>query len=668
MLKKMAKLLAGTRPVQAMERRAGPGPAGFGWASFFAGRFATKCSLVPKPAPTCLIMALVLLAPTPSMAFDFFGLFGGKGAKEAQRVIDPTPYVATLKTKGGELRDALEDASLLISEQEKVPSGTVGLLARARNDRQRLIATLYREGRYGGTVRITVNGTVLDQVPVDADLRAGEPARVVIDVTPGPPFTFGKVEVTGAEDASVLPELGLVPGQPARSALILRVERKLVEDWKARGHPFASAAERQVTANHRENRLDVFLHIAPGPSARFGAVEVRGAKDVDARFIARQAAIPPGAPYDPEILRKAAKRLRELELFDSIVIREGESLAADGSLPVSITVSERKPRIVGVGVTASNTDGAGVEAYWVRRNVFGSGEFLRFEGAVGRLGEGGEFEDLDLHGAVLFSKPGLFGPENTFTSKLAADQENPDAYSKKAISGEVGLSRRYSDMLTGRIGAEFELARIRDVTGKDTYFLAGIPVEFIYDTRDSVLDPTQGVSASVLLEPQHDFENGTGFLVAKGSVATYKSLDPHDRLILAGRIAAGSIFGAGVASIPADRRFYAGGGGSIRGYAYQAASPRAASGALLGGRSYFEGSIEARVRVTDEIGIVPFFDFGGAYLGTTPGKSGTLYSGAGVGLRYLTPVGPLRLDVAVPLKDIAGEPGYGLYLGLGQAF
>jgi translocation and assembly module TamA len=615
-----------------------------------------------------LIVALALSAPTPSQAFDFFGLFGKKGEEEAQPVIEPTPYVATLKTTDSDLRDILEEASLLIDEQEKVPSGAVGLLARARNDRQRLIATLYQEGRYGGTVQITVNGMALDQIPVDANLRGSGAAQVVIDVDPGPQFTFGKVEVTGADDASVLPELGLVPGQPARSALILKAERELVEDWKTQGHPFAKAGERQIVANHRENRLDVALHIDPGPAARFGAVEVRGAKDVDAQFIARQAAIPAGAPYDPDALRKAAKRLRELELFDSIVIREGGSLAADGTLPVTITVSERKPRVIGIGVTASNTDGAGVEAYWVRRNLFGSGEQLRFEGAVGRIGQGGQLDDLDLYGGVLFSKPGLFGPENTFTSKLAVEQENTDAYSKKAFSGEVALLRRFSDVLTGSVGAEFELARIRDVTGTDNYFLAGVPVELIYDTRDSVLDPTRGINALVFVEPLYDFENGTGFLVTKGSLAMYKSLDPRDRLILAGRIAGGSIFGTGLASIPADRRFYAGGGGSIRGYAYQAASPRTPSGELIGGRSFAEGTVEARVRVTDEIGIVPFFDLGGAYLGTTPGDGGTLYSGAGVGFRYLTPIGPLRLDVAVPLKKIAGQPDYGLYLGLGQAF
>ncbi|MDH3195438.1 MAG: BamA/TamA family outer membrane protein, partial [Hyphomicrobiales bacterium] len=163
-------------------------------------------------------------------------------------------------------------------------------------------------------------------------------------------------------------------------------------------------------------------------------------------------------------------------------------------------------------------------------------------------------------------------------------------------------------------------------------------------------------------------QNSNAFLIAQGSLATYLSLSDDDRIVLAARVAAGSVVGASLAAIPSDRRLYAGGGGSVRGYGFQAASPRTPAGVLTGGRSFVESSLEARIAITDTIGIVPFVDAGGAFADSLPGKNGEFFAGAGVGLRYLTPVGPLRLDVAVPLKTIAGEPDYGIYVGFGQAF
>ena len=603
-------------------------------------------------------------------AFDFFGLFGNSNEEQpSEPVPDPTPYDATLNAGGGDLEDRLRSASSLIGDQDKIPSGTVGLLSRAQSDQQRLVATLYKEGYYGGTVSILVNGTSYDAVPIDSDLRGHGRAKVAINVAPGPLFAFGTVTIKGADsDSPTAEDLELAQGDVARSDLILQAEDTLVNAWKLMGHPFAKAGERKITANHATRRLDIAITIIPGPKANFGTVDVVGAKDVRADFIASQAAIETGTPYDPEVMRKAEQRLRKLELFDSIAIAEGDALSADGTVPITITVSERKPRIIGAGVTASNTDGIGLEAYWVHRNLFGAGERFRIEGAVSRIGDGGATEDLDLHAAMLFSKPGVLGPTTTFNSKLAVDQEHPDAFRKRSVGAEVGLAHEFSDELTGSIGVETEFSNIRDITGDDDFFLVGLPVEFTYDTRDSRLDPTEGIRATAFFEPVHDVANAHSFFVNKASVAGYLSIDEARRIVFAGRVAAGSIWGADLTDIPADRRFYVGGGGSIRGYGYQAASPRAADGRLIGGRSFTEASLEARIKITDTIGVVPFFDAGGAFANEVPGGGGDWFAGAGIGLRYLTPVGPLRLDVATPLKKIDGEPSYGIYVGIGQSF
>ncbi len=157
------------------------------------------------------------------------------------------------------------------------------------------------------------------------------------------------------------------------------------------------------------------------------------------------------------------------------------------------------------------------------------------------------------------------------------------------------------------------------------------------------------------------------FVKFRGEGSAYYSLDTDGRFVLAGRTVAGSIVGADLAEIPADRRFYAGGGGSVRGYAYQGIGPRDARGQPTGGLSLLEGSVEMRFAVTEKFGIVPFVDAGTVSTKAFPDFS-EVRAGAGVGIRYLTPFGPLRVDAAVPLNPGPGDPDFGIYAGIGQAF
>ena len=166
----------------------------------------------------------------------------------------------------------------------------------------------------------------------------------------------------------------------------------------------------------------------------------------------------------------------------------------------------------------------------------------------------------------------------------------------------------------------------------------------------------------------YDTLNNVAFFKTQAAFSAYRALNESGSFVLAGRVAAGTIVGADLTQVPADRRFYAGGGGSIRGYAYQAAGPRDKLNEPTGGLSKVEASIEARLKITESFGLAAFMDSGAAFTSSMPGQGGLWYTGVGAGVRYLTPVGPLRLDVAVPLKRISGEPSFGVYIGLGQAF
>ncbi|GAB5463851.1 autotransporter assembly complex protein TamA [Hoeflea alexandrii] len=616
----------------------------------------------------------VSLAAERAEAFELFGfkLFENDTA-EAVEVVDPLSYSVTLEVTGndpeGDLRSELEAASQLVQGADRPVSGSIGLIQRANGDFEQLIAALYENARYAGEVRILLDGRRLADLPPDASLGGSGPVPVRILVDPGKQFRFGDVSVRDADGrAYSAGEQGLAPGQLAKSTVILDAEQALVLELERDGHPFAKVSGRDVVADHARGLLDVSLELEAGPVAPFGQTAVDGAESVDSQFIARMAGIRQGEQYDPEELAAAEKRLRALEVFSSVTVRGSESLSGDGSVPVEVTVAERKHRYLGVGATYSSTDGGGLEAYWGHRNLFGRAEKLRIEGSVSSLGTTGQAKDVTWRGAALFEKPGVLGPASKFVSRLEVEQENPDAYRRFSVEAAAGITYELTPQQTVSAGVNVEYARLTDSFNVDLETITvALPLEYVRDTRDSKLNPTSGTRLSLLVEPTYEINGGATFVKLRAEASAYRALDADKRFVLAGRVAAGTIYGASLASVPANRRFYAGGGGSVRGYGYQDIGPVNAAGQPTGGRSLIETSAEVRIGVTDTIGLVPFVDAG--LVSASETFSGAKFkAGAGIGVRYSTPFGPLRVDVAVPLNKDATDPDYGIYAGIGQAF
>jgi translocation and assembly module TamA len=626
------------------------------------------------------LSAVLLLSGAASLAVEraeAFELFGFKlfenDTTQAVEVVDPLSYSVTLEVAGndpeGDLRSELEAASQLVQGADRPVSGSIGLIQRANGDFEQLIAALYENARYAGEVRILLDGRRLADLPPDAKLGGSGPVPVRILVDPGKQFRFGDVSVRDADGRVYSAvEQGLAPGQLAKSTVILDAEQALVLELERDGHPFAKVSGRDVVADHARGLLDVSLELDAGPVAPFGQTAVDGAESVDSQFIARMAGIRQGGQYDPEELAAAEKRLRALEVFSSVNVRASESLSGDGSVPVEVTVSERKHRYLGVGATYSSTDGGGLEAYWGHRNLFGRAEKLRIEGSVSSLGKTGQVKDMTWRGAALFEKPGVLGPASKFVSRLELEQENPDAYRRFSVEAAAGITYELTAQQTVSAGVNVEYARLTDSFNVDLETITvALPLEYVRDTRDSKLNPTSGTRLSLLVEPTYEINGGATFVKLRAEASAYRALDADKRFVLAGRVAAGTIYGASLASVPANRRFYAGGGGSVRGYGYQDIGPVNAAGQPTGGRSLIETSAEIRIGVTDTIGLVPFVDAG--LVSASETFSGAKFkAGAGIGVRYSTPFGPLRVDVAVPLNKDATDPDYGIYAGIGQAF
>lgn len=618
---------------------------------------------------------LLLLPPSPTVAFELFGvkLFGEDEAIDAETV-DPVSYTVELVIDRGApgLLEKLNANSLLVGKQDQPPSGTIGLIARARDDESNLLALLFEEALYGATVRTLIEGRRPDQIDVTETLNAPEgKVRVTVHIDAGPEFRFGTVRLIGGDGASAreaAEKSGLIPGESASSRVIIQSESEIVKAAQRAGYPFAKVPGREIVADHATRRLDVALSVESGPAAHLGSVRIEGADRLSPEFLARQANVPSGARYHPETIARIRKDLASLDALASVSVTVEETPDENGLYPVLIEVSERKRRTIGAGAYYSSVDGLAFQTFWQHRNLFGEAESIRLDASVGRLFEADDLDEYDALFSALYSVPGFLDPRNRLNLKGTLLQEDPDPYRRRGVVFEAEIVRKVDEYLTLTGGAKFDWARIDDAFGRNSYTTVSLPVTAVYDTRNNALDPTRGVYAKVLGEPLLETGSSSFFFVADAELRHYLALDEDARFVVAARGAVGTIAEPNLSDIPAHRRFYAGGGGSVRGYDYLNIGPRVAGFGATGGLSRVEGSIEARAKLTETIGFVPFVDAGLVTAETLFGGTDDFQIGVGVGLRYYTAVGPIRLDVAIPLDPRSGDPDFAIYAGIGQSF
>lgn len=628
---------------------------------------------------TVAVALAVALSCSPSGAFELFGIkfFERGGDEDADEVIgDPQAYSVTFTVAGRaeDIENDLRASSSLWRDRDEPASGAGGLLVKARGDYRRLLAALYGEGRYGGTINIRIDGREAADLPPDAELS--DPAAVEVVVDPGPEFAFGQTNIVNRapppverDDEVELPEDdGFVPGEVARSGVIVKAERLSIEAWREQGHAKAWQIDRRVVAAHPANIVDATIVIEPGRKASYGPVAVQGTDRMDPEFVAFMTGLPLGQEYDPDDLERANERLARLDVFRSARIEEADAIGADGLLPISVTVQERLPRRFGVGGSYSTLDGLGVETFWLHRNLFGRAERLRLEARVGGIGADLKPEEFDYRVGGAFTKPGVYTPDTDFTASLIGERQVLEPYTRTGVLAQAGLTHIFTEEVKGRVLFNGDHARFEDdFYGARSFTSVGVLGGLIFDSRHDDADATEGFFAEVTAEPFYEFNfgNAAGRFTAEGR--TYFGFGDEDRAVLAGRLKLGTLVGAPIAETPPDKLFFAGGGGSVRGYAFRNIGV-VKGDEVLGGRSLIEGSVELRTRVTETIGLVGFADAG--YVGeeSFPDFSEDVRIGVGVGLRYLTGLGPIRLDVAVPLDRRADDPSVAFYVGIGQAF
>lgn len=635
------------------------------------------------------------LGAMPARAFDFFGLFGAPEKAEPSAEAVAYDISFTGLDDAGALDQNLKDASNSWRLRLEPPSTGAGLARRVVADFPRLADALWANGYYNATVRASIAGARVgpDGHGGEAAAIAAEHCRgallapIVFEIEPGPQFHLRKLDVLDARThAPIDRELfsrqafELAPEEPARAAALVTRQAQWVDELRAKSYPLAKVVKVTPLVRHDENVVDVTITLDPGPRAGIGGVRVEGSPNVDPAVIRSFVYLEEGEDYSPKRLADTRKSVSQIEAIGGVKVEDAQDhLDAAGHMPISVQTTERKEHAVGVSANYSNTDGPALRSYWMDRNLFGGAERLRFdlEGGLAPIGGASaapklsdvKWSDVIGRAGASFLKPALMGTRNDLLVDAAAVRERTDYYAANYGTGTIALRHRFAETASVQGGVQIEGGHTFDAWGSHAYTLFGFPLSANYDSTDSPMAPTRGIRAVANVTPYvKALSNGVGMVQSKGQISGYYALDDDAWHILAGRLAAGSIVGANIADIPASHRFFAGGGGSVRGYVYKSISPDNGFGFPTGGRSLFEASAEARIKVTQNIGVVPFIDAGSAFAAPYPDFRTTLRAGAGLGLRYYTPIGPIRFDVATPVNRRPGDGKFAIFIGIGESF
>ncbi len=561
----------------------------------------------------------------------------------------------------GDLADLLDKVSELKTLEDRLPASEEALRRRADRDLGRLADAAHSLGYWDA------------QFAYDVD-TAADPEKVTVTVTPGPLYRVAAVAVV-EPDGKPLPippgqaPLPLKPGDPARTAPVVATANALLAGLGERGHPFATAENPEVVIDHAVHTMTVTYRIAPGPAMRFGGVTIAGLKRLDPGYVERRLRWRRGETYDAARVEDTRQALIESGLFSTVRITPSPEPGEPGNALMTVDATERPHRTIGAGVGYNTSQGAAARVFWENRNLFGNAEYLRLAATAGQQVFGVNAN---------FRRPDFLATDQDFLATAEIADDTPVAYHSRRALATAGFERRFGRLVTGGAALEIEQADVQQLADVSTntsaqrtqhYELFGIPAYLKLDQTDNLLSPTRGWRAQLSVTPAHIFSSPSlTFVTNVLSASTYWKVDPEARAILAGKVALASLDGAPLAPIPADQRIYAGGGGSIRPYGYQMAGPLASNDDPIGGRSSLVLNLEARVKVTDTIGLVPFVDAGSYYETTVPQLGHRLFYGAGLGLRYYTGFGPLRLDLATPFYKRRANSWVQVYISLGEAF
>ena len=578
----------------------------------------------------------------------------------------------------GEMDRALRaDIQRAIGTSKGRAATRVDARRRAREAGEAAIAVLRSEGYY--------------DYLVEPDVAEGDTPGAIVRVTPGPRSTVGKAELVwdgAAPDpatvSAVETALALPPGSPGRAAEVLAAEGRVEATLRNRGYADAVIHPRQVVVDHAAHVLQPTFHFAAGQLVRLDGLKIVSQGRTRPNWFGMLAPWKKGDVYNPAQVAKFEQRLRDAGVFNSVTVSLAPAdQTVNGLRPVVVSVGDRLPHTIELGggyssggyqtlnssgIEYSTSAGPGVEAKWILYNRLGQADTITFTGRLAQIQQklDGEVELPDWKRADQILRVG---------ADAYADDTN--AFNDKGLGVRAAVERHYTKTTYITLGVTFDAVDTRERTAINANGIAlgdnlklaifsGLG-QFALDRSNDPLNPTRGWRLQVEADPTYvTGDRKLPYLKLTGQVSGYLPFN-DGATVIAGRLKLGSIVGGSVPDVPADRRFFSGGGGSVRGFDYQGVGPQLPDGTPLGGVSLFESSVEVRQRVTGPWSVAGFIDAGS--LGSTPAPSfHNIDVGAGIGVRYDLGFGPIRLDVATPVTRHKGDPLLQLYISIGQSF
>jgi translocation and assembly module TamA len=612
------------------------------------------------------------------------------------RAADPQAYQVDLASVGNDdINQTLKATSDLLSLRTSAPVSPFGLIARARSDTDRLKTALESFGYYESHVTININGLPLTDPSLGEALTAlpqGSSARVAVSFSLGTLYHLRRIDIDGEVPPPINARqtLGLSSGQPAVAATVLAGGAHLLSAMQEQGYAFAQVDAPVAYEAADAPVLDVSFHVVAGAKVRIGEIHVEGLQRVHESLVRRRLLLHSGEIYKPSAIEAARHDLLGMNVFSQVSVQVGSKADESGGVPITFKLRERLRHSINLSAAYSSDLGGSGGVTWTDRNVFGNAEQLSVTANLTNLG-GSDTTGTGYDTGVKYTIPDFLHRDQSLQFAVTAIKQQLQAYDQTAQTASVTLSRKLSSVWTVSAGLSATDETILQVinalpdssgvivpvSAKFDYTLLAVPFKVIYDSTNlptALEDPRHGFRGSLTLTPTLAIghPNAT-FLISTLSIATYFDLNnllpiAPGRSVLAARALAGVAEGAGELSLPPDQRFYAGGTSTIRGYGYQLVGPMFPNtDNPTGGTAITTGGLEFRQRLYTNWGFVAFVDAGQVSASLKP-LPDDIRVGAGAGVRYYTPIGPIRFDLAVPVDRRAGEDSFEVYIGLGQAF
>ncbi len=588
---------------------------------------------------------------------------------------DPVAYTVSFAGTGDSALDAaVKGSSQLVSLRTRAPAGPFAIVGRARQDLGRLTTALESFGYY----QPHVDGRTLDDPDLPAllaKLPQAQKADVRVQTAPGPLFHLRRVALHGAIPDSVRAAFTLRTGDPAAAARVLGAGGAVLTALREDGYALARVDSPDVVEVPADHALDVTYNVVAGPRVDIGPITIDGLARVHMAYVRRRLLVHQGQLYQPSKIEAARQDLASVGVFSGVVVRAATHLDTAGQLPLTIDVAERPLHAVSFNAAYSTDLGGSVGVTWSHRDLFGNAEQLNLSASITGLG-GTDTTGLGYNVTAQLLKPDFLRRDQQLEFDLGAIKQDLQAYQQTAETAGVSLTRKLSKRWTVIAGLTGEQEQIIQQGVTRDYTLVALPLTGKYDSTglsNPLEDATHGWRVALGASPTESLgHRDATFVILQGTASTYfdlagLGLGQAGRSVVALRGLVASAQGAGQFDLPPDQRFYGGGSSTVRGFRYQSVGPLFTDSSPEGGTGIDAATIEFRQRVWGAFGAAVFVDAAQVDASSAPFQ-GTLREGVGAGVRYYTPIGPIRVDFAVPLNKPPGGDSFELYLGLGQAF